>query len=719
MGRTQRAASTVVGVLLLSLVPAPSWAQELTGRVTDRGTGAPISAAIVELRDAGGNVVRRALTSDQGVWLLTSPGAEVTVQIEALGYTTWQSSLLPVDPTSRRRVDIGLVPQPVRLDGISVSSDRTCAIHSAAADIMLAWEEARRALRVSATALEQRLVATDGQNYSRRVSTDGLVLQQTVQPFAARFGAPFESLPAEELLRRGYVRDRGQFIEYYAPDAVVLLDDAFTAAHCFSLQRSDGEPARLGINFSPARRSAVAGIAGTVWLDPTTHQLLSIEFRYVNAAAVPFSDRASGSVDFRMLPNGVWIISRWMIRTPHAAGTASQMRTSQPRLTEFLEQGGEVVAARMGSQRIVLADPGHVAGSVFDSTRAVPLAGADVRIAGTSMRAASDAAGRFRIGNVPAGSYVLTVEHPRLDSLPPFPATAHRIEVTPGATSTAALSVPRLDQSSIGACPSAQQGAAPVTALFGIVSDSAGIALPGAVLHFGWTAYAETQTRGVVSAARQETTVTADGRGRYWLCGVPADRNIEVVVVTGTVRSQQTLRTPSAPLFTGIQMRGPAVAAPEPIPLDAIEVATTSAPRAGAYAGFPVAAPGSRLTGAALARLERQSASVPAVVGQLGGIRTRTFRLPGGTEVLCVESSRSTGLRGSGCTNAILVIDGIVTGQASGESLRSFRLNDFESVEFLIGTHAAHFGSNAVTNGALILWTRGRGPHRSPERNGG
>jgi hypothetical protein len=29
------------------------------------------------------------------------------------------------------------------------------------------------------------------------------------------------------------------------------------------------------------------------------------------------------------------------------------------------------------------------------------------------------------------------------------------------------------------------------------------------------------------------------------------------------------------------------------------------------------------------------------------------------------------------------------------------------------------FGMEAGANGALVLWTRGRGPHRSPQRNGG
>jgi hypothetical protein len=69
------------------------------------------------------------------------------------------------------------------------------------------------------------------------------------------------------------------------------------------------------------------------------------------------------------------------------------------------------------------------------------------------------------------------------------------------------------------------------------------------------------------------------------------------------------------------------------------------------------------------------------------------------------------------CEPVVLVIDGVVTGDPH-EPLRSFRLSDMESVELLQPTDAGlQYGLDASANGALVIWTRGRGPHRSEARN--
>ena len=56
-------------------------------------------------------------------------------------------------------------------------------------------------------------------------------------------------------------------------------------------------------------------------------------------------------------------------------------------------------------------------GLVFDSTSMQPLAGARVAVMGTSAIGESDAEGRFRIPDVPAGSYWVTFFHARLQEL--------------------------------------------------------------------------------------------------------------------------------------------------------------------------------------------------------------------------------------------------------------------------------------------------------------
>jgi hypothetical protein len=58
-----------------------------------------------------------------------------------------------------------------------------------------------------------------------------------------------------------------------------------------------------------------------------------------------------------------------------------------------------------------------VAGTVFDSTRSTPLAGARVVLAGTPYTALTDASGAFRMEGVPEGMYLVEFTHPRADSL--------------------------------------------------------------------------------------------------------------------------------------------------------------------------------------------------------------------------------------------------------------------------------------------------------------
>jgi hypothetical protein len=53
-------------------------------------------------------------------------------------------------------------------------------------------------------------------------------------------------------------------------------------------------------------------------------------------------------------------------------------------------------------------ESGSIRGSVFDATTKEPLAGANVRLGGTSLGAATDSSGEFRINGIPPGIYSLT-----------------------------------------------------------------------------------------------------------------------------------------------------------------------------------------------------------------------------------------------------------------------------------------------------------------------
>lgn len=133
------------------------------------------------------------------------------------------------------------------------------------------------------------------------------------------------------------------------------------------------------------------------------------------------------------------------------------------------------------------------------------------------------------------------------------------------------------------------------------------------------------------------------------------------------------------------------------------------------------------VSGARLAQLDRMGVSVDAAVRELGaGLRVRPFHIADATRALtCVEmtrrmpSFRPERQSTTGCDMVTIVLDGVAIPDPFG-FYQNLSLRDFESVEYVPAAEAGPlYGMEASANGALVLWTRGRGPHRSPERGGG
>src|SRR3954471_1399963 len=71
-----------------------------------------------------------------------------------------------------------------------------------------------------------------------------------------------------------------------------------------------------------------------------------------------------------------------------------------------------LAGGRLAAQQPLVA----VNGTVYDSLRAAPLAGALVAIVGTARTAITDSAGRFRFDSLAPNSYTFTAQHDALDS---------------------------------------------------------------------------------------------------------------------------------------------------------------------------------------------------------------------------------------------------------------------------------------------------------------
>jgi hypothetical protein len=129
------------------------------------------------------------------------------------------------------------------------------------------------------------------------------------------------------------------------------------------------------------------------------------------------------------------------------------------------------------------------------------------------------------------------------------------------------------------------------------------------------------------------------------------------------------------------------------------------------------------MSGERMAFMEEVGVSFFGAVRQLSA--SLSFR-PVGRMFTCIESRRrslSISEDPDACYNVAIVIDGVDTGMV-GESallfLHTLRVSDWESIEYLSPMEAGfRYGMLASSRGALVLWTRGRGPHRSPLRGGG
>ena len=119
----------------------------------------------------------------------------------------------------------------------------------------------------------------------------------------------------------------------------------------------DIDPDLIGVRFAPNRRHVAPAISGVVWLDARTASLRFVEFNYVNTGRFLYAQFGSGRVEFQMLPNGGWLISRWWIRMPVVGVRATRWiegaRHPEHYLAALIEGGGEVLVRQLVQSGLV------------------------------------------------------------------------------------------------------------------------------------------------------------------------------------------------------------------------------------------------------------------------------------------------------------------------------------------------------------------------------
>ncbi len=529
-----------VALAVLGLATGNLDAQAIRGTVTESVSGRPVVGAMVRLWTSTEATGALFLTAADGLYRLTAPSAGTYyLQVERIGFSEVRSG--PVDVGSRGIVtfDISVDTAPVRLEELHVEVDsKRCDLSTTdGASTQQLWDEARKALTAATwtrrrAGLRFRIASTEREldRGGRSIVNEVRRVENTVA------GNSVRSLPPEDLVAGGYVRAEGEnWVDYYAPDAEVLLSDPFLDTHCFSITEApDGEDHLVGLAFDPRPGRDTTDVEGVLWMDRNSAHLTRVDFRYTGLGRRPGARDAGGEVSFVELSDGRWIVSEWFIRAPVVgvvrSTTARRGTVSRAMVTAFHEQGAMVlsVEGRGVSWRPDLPF-GQVEGLVYDSIEGLPLAGAEVRMAGRGWRAISDEDGRFRLTDVPPGTYRIAFHHEVLDSLGIEPGW-QEITVQADAETAVMFGVPT-PQTMLALRCTGSGGS-----IVGWVRDpDLDSPIPGA--------FVEVISGSVAIPEAHGAGTNADGA--YVLCGLPPGAELRVVARIGrTVSASVSVRVP-------------------------------------------------------------------------------------------------------------------------------------------------------------------------------
>jgi hypothetical protein len=300
----------------------------LTGTIRDAERGEPVAGALVSLLGAGSGLHRSTLTGPSGRYTfeLPEPG-EWSIQVVRLGYAESESGRVVVEAGETRVLDLTIVTTPIELDPVRIDAEasRVCRRLDPDEGSLLArlWYEARTTLRVVAWAEEEARYHFVLHRWKRTTDLTNRRVVAETHGERTRSIRPFETAPISELLEHGWVRatDEEDVYVYYGLDARTLLSAEFESAYCFELQRDPATADRVGIAFEPAWEREVAGVRGVLWLDAETAALESLDFYYTRHPHEPpipaeISVHFNGRAEFRPLPDGGWVVERWMLRLP-------------------------------------------------------------------------------------------------------------------------------------------------------------------------------------------------------------------------------------------------------------------------------------------------------------------------------------------------------------------------------------------------------------------
>lgn len=553
----------------LALWASALGAQLVRGTVTERASGAPLSGVLVTLVNDSSRTVGSALTGERGDYGIRAPSAG-TYRIDAkrIGVRRFRSPAFELATGETREVNVQLDALLYSLPEVVITAIPLCTKGDKDGGRVAAlWDEARTALTATQISLRDRLFNARLVRYVRQIDPATFkVISETRSDVQGVVDRPFFSLPAESLSARGFWRkDADGSTLYYAPDAGVLLSDAFVGDHCFQYARSSREhPGLVGLRFEPTRQRDVGDVRGTLWMDGRTFELRFVDYRYTNLDDIADSLRIGGEVHFARLKSGAWIVRRWFIRMPQVGRSVSPPMglTSnapsvlvRPVVFRLREEGGDVTAEGLR----IYEKPATVIGIVQDSSRA-PLPGVRVRLSGTPYSALTGVDGAFRLDSLPPGTFDVVAEHPDYEALGTLAATG---EVVLKEGDTKRLSLRAVDTREIVSrlCLGKRPAADRATLRVNVRNMATGGPLAFANLAVTWKEFSSSGGEIIVGTVR-ELGGTSDSRGGIAFCDLPART---LLTINRRVDGDRLAPMDSLRLFPGqVVIREARVQAPRP-----------------------------------------------------------------------------------------------------------------------------------------------------------
>lgn len=695
-------------LVLAAQQAVPVAAQTVAGTVVEAGTHRPLEGAFVVLRDDAGERRAAVLADADGRFLLRAPAAgRYRLAAQLIGYADSPDEVLVLGPGEAVRRTVEVAVQAVSLDGIRADVGQRCRgrpdreLRTAGL-----WEEARKALEIAAWSEAEGVLRFD--LVERRRELDAATLQVTGMSEVGRRGyydgSPYRSVPAARLDQGGYVQRAadGEW-SHFAPDAEVLLSDAFLDTHCFDVRTGD-DPGLVGLGFEPVAGQELADIEGVLWLDRGTAELRRLDYTYVN---LPYPhDRwpqVGGMVEFERLGTGVWIVRSWHIRMPRTVERTGGYDGGQTRLelTSLYEEGAEVSRVRTRAGEVLSEAMGATLyGTVEDSVTRLPLSGATVEVVATDRVTTTGPDGVYRLAELPAGTFGVRVSHPDLDLLGQGPAV-HDVRLEAGRATRMGMR-PALSRMAREACRGVGTFDDPVI-LHGLVLSPAGDApAPDAVIR--------------ILGPGGDRRVGADTAGKYVTCIERSDSvQVAVTGLAGQFRDPGTMDRTDVRITPGSIVRADLALTGEDV--DPIMVTAGGGGRLAAV-GFHDRA--RRGTGLFIERAEIESRKPARITDLLyGRSGMRVVRIEGGE--YDVRLSGPARLRGD-CQPTIwldgsLARDGGQTPVEMEEMDRAIVMQlqlseivpptEVEAIEVYTGAAGVpgQFASNA-TCGVVVIWTR-------------